>query len=159
MGGHTRTDSITVELLEGAPAGDVATFLGRAWLEHHRAAGHDLAYDWRGVPVCLVVREPDGTLVGVAAGRYSGGVGHLSELMIARRWRGAGTGARLLVAFEERCGAAGCHKLSVQTERQGRAIRFYQRHGWDVEAILIRDKGGQDFARLCKYVEAYAPAG
>jgi hypothetical protein len=38
-------------------------------------------------------------------------------------------------------------------------MRFYQRHGWDVAAILIRDKGGQDFARLCKYAEAEAPAG
>jgi GNAT superfamily N-acetyltransferase len=117
VSGHTRPDSITVELLERAPAGDVATFLERAWLEHHRAAGHDLAYDWRSVPVCLVAREPDGTLVRVAAGRYSAGVGHLSELMVARRWRGMGIGGRLLVAFEERCGAAGCHKLSVQTER------------------------------------------
>jgi GNAT superfamily N-acetyltransferase len=135
----------------GEPADDVLRFLDREWDAYHRAEGHDMSYDWAARPVVLVARDACGEVVGAASGRVGAGVGHLGELMVAESRRGMGIGGELLAAFERHCEETGCHKLTVHTDLDGPAHRFYRRRGWLDEAVLRRDRGRRDFVRLYKF--------
>lgn len=130
---------------------ELTNFLDAEWNAWHAREGHDPNADWTGSDVTFVARDAAGTIVGAAIGRYSVGVGHLSELMIAEQLRGEGLGTELVRRFEERCWSAGCHKLTVHTDYGGPADEFYRRLGWSEEAVLRRDRGGRDFVRLCKF--------
>jgi N-acetylglutamate synthase-like GNAT family acetyltransferase len=49
---------------------------------------------------------------------------------------GPGIGAHLLSATVERARDHGCHRLwLITTNDNTRALRFYQRHGWDLAAL------------------------
>jgi GNAT superfamily N-acetyltransferase len=131
---------------------EIDAFLDAEWAAWHHDQGHDPTDDWSTSPVVLVARDDDQQkIIGVAAGRVSAGVGHLSELMVSQRTRGAGIGFDLVRRFEHHCETQGCHKITVHTDFDGPAHRFYERLGWRQEAMLRRDRGGRDFVRLCKF--------
>lgn len=134
-----------------AESGELEAFLDAEWDAWHQREGHDPDEDWSSKEVVFVARDDAGSIVGAALGRYSVGIGHLSELMVAEDRRGEGLGAELVSRFEDRCWAVGCHKLTVHTQHGGGAHRFYQRLGWEDEAVFRRDRGGRDFVRLCKF--------
>ncbi len=49
---------------------------------------------------------------------------------------GSGVGAALLAAVSERARQLGCRRIwLVTTNDNTRALRFYQRHGWDLVAV------------------------
>ncbi len=135
------------------PTSEVEAFLDGEWGAYHRAEGHDLSYDWSGSPVVLVARDDTGEIVGVASGRISAGIGHLSELMVRERSRGCGVGGELLAEFEKQCRWAGCHKLTIHTDHERPAHHFYRKRGWLDEAVLRRDRGKRDFVRLYKFLD------
>jgi GNAT superfamily N-acetyltransferase len=128
-------------------------FAARVWDDYHHVQGHGQKVNWRSVPIELIARAGDGAALGIATGEVSAGVGHLSELLVAPEAQGAGLGTELLRAFEARCWSAGCHKLTLHTEHDGPAYAFYERRGWQMEAIHRRDKAGLDFVRLVKFRE------
>lgn len=129
----------------------VSDFAERVWTEYHRDQRHGRAYDWHSQPVELIACDEGGSVVGLARGDISAGVGHLSELLVATELRRTGLGSELLSTFEARCWSAGCHKLTLHTEHDGLAWPFYERRDWQLEAVHRRDKAGLDFARLVKF--------
>lgn len=126
-------------------------FAERVWNRYHEGEGHDLDVDWSSRPVKLLAWR-EGAVVGLARGRISAGIGHLSELLVDPSYRGLGIGTKLLTDFEIRCRQAGCHKLSVHTEADGPARPWYEARGWSLEASFKRDKGRLDFVRLTKFI-------
>jgi GNAT superfamily N-acetyltransferase len=93
----------------------------------------------------------NGVLIGTAVGQVRGGAAHLREVLVAPEWRNRKVGAALLRAFETWAGARRCHKLTLRTLLGGPAQRFYERHGWEVEAVLRRDWFQRDFALMAKW--------
>ncbi len=92
-------------------------------------------------------------LVGAAIYYTQAGVGHLSELLVSAEQRGSGIGSALLDEFEQRARAAGCHKLTLKTYWDEKAVAFYRQHGYAVEAILYREVFGIDMCRMAKFVD------
>lgn len=152
-GGRSTERWIHIDIREVEADGEVEAFLDREWEAYHRDQGHDLSVDWSPRPLLLTARDDTGRLVGVAQGRISAGIGHLSELIVAAPARGQGIGGRLLEAFEARCLSTGCHKLTIHTDYDGPAHHFYRQRGWLDEAVFHRDRGGRDFVRLYKFTD------
>lgn len=91
-------------------------------------------------------------VVGVAVAKLRGGVGHLSELLVAAPFRGRGVGGALVGAFEAFCWQEGCHKLSLRTPLSARTrpLEFYLKRGWRAEAVHPGDMLGRDWVTLVK---------
>lgn len=121
-------DEITIR--EHAGWGDEAT---SAFIDREGSV-RDPAWPWRRVRVTLIA-ERGGEVLGVAEGACGAGVAHLSELLVTRRERNKGIGARLLAAFEAWAGRQGAHKMTLNTEQHRLAVQFYERHGWQIETV------------------------
>ncbi|MGI6365152.1 MAG: GNAT family N-acetyltransferase [Bacillota bacterium] len=85
----------------------------------------------------VVIAEEDGQILGAALFWRMGGVGYLSQLLVAAPRRRQGIGARLVAAFEEQCSA--CHKLALKTYRNSPSQVFYEKLGYQVEAVIEED--------------------
>lgn len=85
----------------------------------------------------MVIAEEDGQILGAALFWRMGGVGYLSQLLVAAPRRRQGIGARLVAAFEEQCSA--CHKLALKTYRNSPSQVFYEKLGYQVEAVIEED--------------------
>ncbi|MGI8690828.1 MAG: GNAT family N-acetyltransferase [Thermomicrobiales bacterium] len=99
---------------------------------------------------CVITAEQDGTLVGAATCSVSAGVAHLGELMVAAKERNRGIGAHLLAAFEEWAVTHGAHTLTLDTRRDGDALRFYERHGWRIAYVRKNHYLHRDYAEMVK---------
>jgi ribosomal protein S18 acetylase RimI-like enzyme len=95
-----------------------------------------------------LVAEAEGCLVGYAfvtvARGYSSwnggdGLAQLETLSVAPGFRGQGVGERLLAAVRERLSAAGIERVALTALcANGRARRFYERHGFcPAEIVLV----------------------
>ncbi len=111
----------TITVHDGADDSNVRSFLDAEWLAVHPES-------WTSER-CVITAERDGTVIGAATCNVSAGVAHLGELMVMEKERNMGIGARLLQAFEEWAAQHGAHKLTLDTRRDGDALRFYERHG------------------------------
>jgi GNAT superfamily N-acetyltransferase len=76
--------------------------------------------------------------------------------MVRTDGRGRGARGALLQAFEERCWAAGCHKLTLHTQKNDVACPFYEHRGWHTEAHFRQDFGGYDYVRLVRFRATHA---
>jgi GNAT superfamily N-acetyltransferase len=64
--------------------------------------------------------------------------GLVDELVIAKDFREAGIGRRLLLASVQRCRELGCCEVEVSTERTNKSARaFYKRCGFEERGILL----------------------
>jgi len=88
-------------------------------------------------PGFVLVAEEEGILMAYAVVTWgwaieSGGQDALlDEIYVADRSRGIG--AEMMFRIMERCRAAGCRKMFLETEAHNRAARiFYTRHGFDI---------------------------
>lgn len=99
---------------------------------------------------CVITAERDGRLIGAATCSVGAGVAHLGELMVTAAERNGGVGARLLAAFEEWSAAHGAHKLTLDTWREGDALRFYEQHGWRVAYVMENHYLHRDYAAMVK---------
>jgi GNAT superfamily N-acetyltransferase len=71
-------------------------------------------------------------IVGTVAASASGEEGHLRGMAVLPVWQGRSVAEQLLRAAESGLLAAGCIRLSLDTTAPlARAIRFYQRSGFD----------------------------
>lgn len=99
---------------------------------------------------CVITAERDGRLIGAATCKISAGVAHLGELMVAEGERNTGIGARLLAAFEAWAVRHGAHKMTLDTRRDGDALRFYEQHGWRVAYVMENHYLHRDYAGMVK---------
>lgn len=110
-------------------------FMGRAWPVYDRPMG----IVWRVDHVHLRAEDDAGETIGIVNYTVVGGLGELRQILVDASRARQGVGSALLTAFEEDCWARGCHKLRLETgEHQARG--FYERHGWQVAATLVRDR-------------------
>jgi RimJ/RimL family protein N-acetyltransferase len=87
-----------------------------------------------------VIAEPGGVLAGqcgwwpAADSRHGSddpGLIHLRQLFVHPGWWGSGLAARLMAIAVDDCAARGFTRMRLFTPAaQGRARRFYERHGW-----------------------------
>ena len=131
---------------EGADDARVRTFLDTQWL------AVDLepwTRPWTSGK-CIITAERSGTLIGAATCSVSAGVARLGELMVMENERNSGLGARLLQAFEEWAAQHGAHKLTLDTRRDGDALRFYERHGWRIAFVMENHYLHREYAEMVK---------
>lgn len=113
---------------------EIEEFRSREWQRYDEEIG--ITFDSRHH---YLVAELGGLVVGIAHFHIVGGVGHLDQLLVAKDYRDQGIGSRLLNEFEQRCRAAGCHRLTLETaEYQARG--FYEKHGFKVTCTMRDNK-------------------
>jgi len=118
---------------------EASAFIDREWPPHDAHLGHV----WNPQELVLCARS-GGEAVGVARGVANGGVGELKHLLVRKDRAHGGIGSRLLLEFEARCRALGCHKLRLETA-EWQARPFYERHGFVVAAVLANDRFGKQW--------------
>jgi len=91
-------------------------------------------------------------IVGAAVFKIEAGLGKLSQIMTGADHRERGTGGAMLAEVEEICRREGCHKITLKTYWNSEAQRFYEKHGYTVEAVLRRDLHGVDMCQMCKFL-------
>ena len=75
---------------------------------------------------------------------HHGGTALINELIVDRAWRGAGIGGALLERARAEAIDRGMDELEVGTERTNEpAQRFYHKHGFDEEYVLL----GMEFSQ------------
>ena len=143
-----------IRILEVAH-GEIEPFMEREWQMDNDARSPDLdqRVDWEPRRHCLAAYE-DEELVGSAVYRIRGGVAHLGNLIIAHLQRGRGIGGALVDEFIRRAEEAGCHKLTLTTDRDQRAVRFYGQHGFTVEAVFHNDAYHLERCQMALFFES-----
>lgn len=80
-----------------------------------------------------------GGIVGFVCGHDLGFRGYLSELIVAKIWKGKGTGKRLVVHLESALAARGCGVLIADVRKN--ASGFYQSMDWtSPDVVLLRKR-------------------
>ena len=98
-------------------------------------------------PFAITARR-DGAVVGTATGALRQDDAYLARLIVAASERGTGVGSRLLAATESLAAERGCRRLTLRTQAEGTARRFYEARGWRVYATLDRWRAGRDFVQM-----------
>lgn len=98
-------------------------------------------------PFAITARR-NGVVVGTSTGALSQEDAYLARLIVASSERGTGVGSRLLAATESLAAERGCRRLTLRTQAEGPARRFYEARGWHVYARLDRWRAGRDFVQM-----------
>jgi|GEM_PF-1599767 len=78
-----------------------------------------------------------GKIVGYIYGNTNGGVAYLDDIIVDIKFRNIGIGKILLKKFEEIAKKNHCHVcLLATTDKHAKAIAFYKRNGYVIEAKL-----------------------
>jgi N-acetylglutamate synthase-like GNAT family acetyltransferase len=92
----------------------------------------------------FLVAEDGKTVVGFAHFTTRGTMTHrglsglIDELVVAKGFREAGIGRRLLLACVQRCRGLGCCEVEVSTERTNKSARaFYRSCGFEERGVLL----------------------
>src|SRR5262245_27836235 len=103
----------------------------------------------------FVAATASGEVVGTVACQVVGvGEGHLRGMAVRPSWQGRGVAEELLGAAESGLRRAGCDRVSLDTTRPlGRAVRFYETHGFRASG-RVSDFFGIE---LFEYVKALGP--
>lgn len=130
----------------------VEPFLKQEWatVDVDRAAATALRA-WRRQEYCLAAYDGD-EIVGAAVYRILGGVAHLENLIVTRGRRRRGLGGCLLEEFIRRAEALGCHKLTLRAAETDELVRFYRRHGFEVEARFADDVFRADRGQMARFL-------
>jgi putative acetyltransferase len=80
----------------------------------------------------FVAVEADGRIIGTISCKVVGGVeGHLRGMAVRPEWQGSRVATELLARAEQETRNAGCSTLTLDTtEPLKRAVRFYEKHGF-----------------------------
>lgn len=97
-----------------------------AWRAHSSAGDATTEQDR---PFAVTARRGD-DIVGTATGDIRGDEAHLARLVVGAGERGTGVGSHLLAAVESLAAEAGCRRLTLHTEADGPARRFFEGRGW-----------------------------
>lgn len=123
-------------------------FLAQEWVAANLAMfGWGEQGRWQKEHGCFYLEE-GGHILGVAIFWQMGGVGYLSQLLVAKESRGRGLGTQLVQAFEEAC--LGVHKYALKTYKDSASQEFYEQQGYRVEAVLTNDVHNIDWVYMAK---------
>jgi 2'-5' RNA ligase len=101
-------------------------------------------------PLAVTARR-DGRIVATADGDVRpNGNAYLARLVVAGDERNQGIGAHVMAAFASAAAERGATFMSVRTEKDGRAERFYARLGFERWYELPRWRHDRDFVQLRK---------
>ena len=98
-------------------------------------------------PFAIAARR-SGAVVGTATGALRHDDAYLARLIVSAAERGTGVGSHLLAATESLAAERGCTRLTLRTQAEGPARRFYEARGWKVYATLVRWRAGRDFVQM-----------
>jgi 2'-5' RNA ligase/GNAT superfamily N-acetyltransferase len=120
-----------------------------AWTAREWAAYSEVEYGRaeEDEPFAIVARR-GGEVVGTATGAVRGQEAYLARLIVDASERGTGVGSHLLAATESLAAERGCDRLTLRTQADGSARRFYESRGWQVYATLRRWRSGRDFVQM-----------
>lgn len=138
---------LELELQRSATLDDeAARWSARAWDTYRRGEyGEDSVGDE--APFAVTARRGD-AVVGTATGELRRDDAYLARLVVAAEERGTGVGSHLLAAVEALAAERGCTRLTLRTQAEGTARRFYEARGWRVYARLERWRAGRDFVQM-----------
>lgn len=99
-------------------------------------------------PVSIVARL-DGHIVGIASGEVRHDAeAYLANLMVDAAHRNLGIGAKLVAAFSSAVADRDATFVTLRTEADGNARRFYERLGFTQQYRLPAWRSGRDFVTL-----------
>jgi GNAT superfamily N-acetyltransferase len=134
---------LALVLMDAIDSGAAASFLAPLSEEVAEAWWRDtIASAGRGA-VFLVARDEDGTIVGTVhlLPAWAPNQPHradIAKLLVHRRARRRGLGARLMQAIEAEARLGGYSVLTLDTRRGDTADRLYRRLGWTVVGTIPR---------------------
>jgi ribosomal protein S18 acetylase RimI-like enzyme len=83
----------------------------------------------------------DKKILGSISFEITGGVGYISEIIVAESSRGKGIGDLLMKKFEEIAKKNKCHLLYLETsERNAEALKLYKKQGYNIKIKLNNNK-------------------
>ena len=99
----------------------------------------------------FVAATGDGEIIGTVAWNVVGaGEGHIRGMAVHPSWQGRGVAEELLATAESELRRSGCSWVSLDTTRYlGRAIRFYEAHGYRLSGN-VGDFFGMEFLEYTK---------
>ncbi|MCU1484370.1 MAG: 2,5 ligase family [Actinomycetia bacterium] len=128
---------------------DAATWSDRAW------AAHDDRHDggpWPKVPLAVTARR-DGRIVGTVDGdTRPNGEAYLAHVIVSPDVRGEGVGAHLVAAFSSAAAERGATFVTLRTEKDGPAVPFYDRLGFEHWYDLPRWRNDRDYVQLRRFL-------
>jgi len=142
--------------LSGSPTEDEVGFVQHS-LEQHNRTQTGGEYDEPGIEVGLVLKNPQGSVVGGVTAVSQFRVLHLDALWVAKEYRAQGHGSRLVlqaekIGFEKGCIAAQTQTFSFQ------APGFYQKIGYQMLGIYDGYPDGITEYTLMKRLPSHRPA-
>lgn len=131
----------------------IEPFMAREWTAENadRFAGAVAPPHWEWREYCLAAYDGE-EIVGAAIFRVRGGVAHLKNIISSRARRSRGIGGALVDEFVRRARGLGCHKLTLVTYHEDKSVRFYQRHGFAIEAVLYDDAFHVDRCQMVRFL-------
>lgn len=118
-------------------------FSDREWAAYHGEKSPDTLE----VPFAITARN-HGDVVGTADGHTRGDDCYLAGLMVAAPRRNEGIGERLVAAVAALAAERDCAFVTLRTQADGDARRFYERLGFVVTGTLPAFRRGRDFVSM-----------
>jgi ribosomal protein S18 acetylase RimI-like enzyme len=122
---------VALELLDEVPA-EVRGAAEAGLAAHAQAAG---VSSREVMPLCVIARASDSSVIGALAARTVWGWLHISELWVDESHRNAGIGRNLMRMAESAAVKRGCHGCYLDTF-DFQAVDFYRRLGYSILGTL-----------------------
>jgi acetyltransferase len=128
-------------LVDAVDSGAAVSFLAPLSVEAAESWWRSAMSGAREDAIFLVARDADGSIAGSVQlhPAWAPNQPHradVAKLLVHRRCRRAGTGARLMHAIEDAARNAGFKLLTLDAKRGGAAEQLYRRLGWTVAGII-----------------------
>jgi ribosomal protein S18 acetylase RimI-like enzyme len=158
--GRMNSGRLTTQFtLSDSPTGEEASYIHDSLEEYNRAQTNG-QYDEPGIEIGLVLKSPEGTVVGGITASTVFRVMHLEALWVTKEHRTKGHGSRLVLQAER----IGCEKGCIAAQTQSfsfQAPGFYEKIGYQVLGIYSGYPGGVTEYTLMKRLPSHhqAPSG
>lgn len=94
----------------------------------------------------------DGSIVGTITGKHESGVLYISTVIVGKNHRSKGIGGKLLAKAEEFGKSLGAHKVWLITGKKWGETKFYEKSGYNREAVLPNHHFHQDYVVYSKFL-------
>ena len=109
--------------------------------------------DWSKKNYLITAYDDNRNIVGTLAQKISVGVAHIDTLLVAKDMQGKGIGTSLLKKAEEIAIAENAHKIYLETGKNWRSIKFYEKLGYKISGKLPNHYFHVDFVEFTKFLE------
>jgi len=98
---------------------------------------------------CPIILNEQNEIVGLGVGRHEGGLGTVSWIVVAPKFRRQGLGTLVLNSLTTSFREAGCHRVDLKTYLNTQWLQdFYERKGFEPAAFLPNHKFGFDIVYM-----------